>query len=383
MKRILSFLLIGLLLIIVFVPMKVYAEDDASNVRATLLMEASTGKVLEEQNSNERVKIASVTKLMTILLVYEALEDGRITKEDIVTVSNHASSMGGSQIFLEPMEQQTVEALLKSVIVASANDSSVALAELISGSEEKFVELMNQRGKELGMENTNYTNACGLDTENQYSSAYDVALVARELVLHHKDVFHYSKIWQDKIIHKTSKGEEPFGLTNTNKFLRAYNGATGLKTGSTSQAKFCLAGTATRDGLDLITVVLGADTPDIRMQETIQLMDYGFSNFKVVVGEEKDKAITNLPISKSKVDEVTIYVKENVNTLVKKTSGEITKEAFVIDNLKAPIKAGTKVGEIVYKQGDEVVNRVDLIIKEDIEKATILTYIKKLLYMWF
>ncbi len=380
MKRFFSFILAIVFLLAVFTPIKVYAEE---NVKASLLMEASTGKVLEETNSNERVKIASVTKLMTILLVYEAIADGRISKDDIVTVSEYASSMGGSQIFLEPMEQQTVEDLLKSVIIASANDSSVALAEYISGSEEKFVELMNERGKELGMKNTNYTNACGLDTENQYSTAYDVALVARELTLKHKDVFEYSKIWQDEIVHKTSRGDEPFGLTNTNKFLRAYNGATGLKTGSTSEAKFCLAGTATRDDLDLITVVLGADTPDIRMQETIRLMDYGFSNYKVVKGEEKDKAITNIPIAKGKVDEVTIYVKENVSTLVKKTSGEITKEAFVIENLKAPIKANTKVGEIVYKQGDTVVNKVDLIVKDDVEKATIFNNLSKLIKLWF
>ncbi len=383
MKKLVGYILAIAFLVAVLLPIKVYAEDNPENVRATILMEASTGKVLDETNSNERYKIASVTKLMTILLVYEAIVDGRIQKEDVVTISEHASSMGGSQIFLEPMEQQNVEDLLKSVIIASANDASVALAEYISGSEEKFVELMNQRGKELGMENTNYTNACGLDTENQYSSAYDVALVARELTLRHKNVFEYSKIWQDEIVHKTSRGDEPFGLTNTNKFLRAYNGATGLKTGSTSQAKFCLAGTATRDGLDLITVVLGADTPTIRMQETIKLMDYGFSNFRVVKGEKEGQEIINIPISKGKVDEVTLYVKEDVSILLKKTNGEVTKEAFVIENLKAPVKANTKVGEIVYKQGEDVVSKVDLVVKEDVEKATVMTYMKKLLYMWF
>ncbi|MFV0440641.1 MAG: D-alanyl-D-alanine carboxypeptidase family protein [Lachnospirales bacterium] len=362
----------------------IYAEDNSGGYKSSILMEVTTGKVLTETNSMEHLKIASVTKVMTILLVFEAIDSGRIQMSDIVTVSDHASSMGGSQVFLEPMEKQTVEDLLKSVIIASANDASVALAEYLSGTEEKFVEAMNQRAKELGMENTVYVNACGLDDENeQYSTAYDVALVTRELTLNHPKVFDYTTIWQDEIIHKTSRGDEPFGLTNTNKFIRNYDGATGLKTGSTSEALFCLSGTATRDGLSLITVVLGADSADIRTKETIKLMDYGFSNFKVESGEQVDKVISTLPIYKGEVDTVDIYVKENVSTLVSKNSGEITKEAYVIDNLKAPILAGSKVGEIVYKQGDTVVNRVDLIVKEDVGKASYYINLKKLLPIWF
>lgn len=378
MKKILSLILI---LIFLF-NSKIYA-DDVQEFKSSILMETETGKVISETNSDDKLKIASVTKVMTLLLVFEAIDSGRIAKTDIVTISEHASSMGGSQVFLEPMEKQSVESLLKSVLIASANDASVALAEFLSGSEDAFVENMNKRAKELGMLSTNYANACGLDTENQYSTAYDVALVSRELTLKHKDVFNYTNIWQDEIIHTTSRGEEPFGLTNTNKFIRSYDGATGLKTGSTSEALFCLAATATREDLSLITVVLGANSSDIRLKETIKLMDYGFSNYKVFHSEEKDKVITKVPIEKAKISEVELYVKDNVTTLVSKSSGEITKEAYVIENLKAPLEANTKVGEIIYKQGETVVNRVDLIVKEKIEKAGLYDNMLKLLPLWF
>ncbi len=378
MKKVLAFILI----FIFCFNIKIYANEE-KEYKSSILMEASTGKVISEENSDERLKIASVTKLMTLLLVFEAIDSGRITKEDIVTVSEHASSMGGSQIFLEPMEQQSVDDLLKSVVVASANDSSVALAEFLSGSEEAFVEDMNERAKELGMVNTNYTNACGLDTENQYSTAYDVALVSRELTVKHPDIFNYSMIWQDEIVHKTSRGDEPFGLSNTNKFIRSYNGATGLKTGSTSDALFCLAGTATREEMSLITVVLGANSADIRLKETIKLMDYGFSNYKVIKSDEKDTVITRIPIDKATVSEIDLYARNTVTTLVSKSSGEITREAFIIDNIKAPIKADSKVGEIIYKQGETIVNRVDLIVREDVEKAGFFQNIMKLLPMWF
>ncbi len=267
--------------------------------------------------------------------------------------------------------------------MTQANDSSVALAEFLSGSEEAFVEDMNNRAKELGMVNTNYTNACGLDTENQYSTAYDVAVVARELTVKHPDIFNYSMIWQDEIVHKTSRGDEPFGLTNTNKFIRSYNGATGLKTGSTSEALFCLAGTATREDLSLITVVLGANSADIRLKETIKLMDYGFSNYKVIKSDDKDTIITKIPIDKATVSEIELYARDSVTTLVSKSSGDITREAFIIDNIKAPIKANSKVGEIIYKQGETIVNRVDLIVREDIERASFFQNIIKLLPMWF
>lgn len=229
---------------------------------SVLLMEASSGKVLFEKDADTKRPPASVTKVMTILLIYDALSEGKIHKEDVVTVSEYAASMGGSQVFLEAGEEQTVDTLLKCIIVSSANDACVAMAELIAGTEEAFVQQMNERAKGLGMKNTVFKNCNGLDADGHVTTARDIALMSRELITKYPDVYEYTKIWMDTIIHKTKKGESEFGLSNTNKLIRQYSYATGLKTGSTGEAKFCLSATAQKDGIDLIAVIMAA--PDVK-----------------------------------------------------------------------------------------------------------------------
>ena len=266
--------------------MAVMAEEEtegesAGSVTVTapsvLLMEASTGKVLYEKDADTRRPPASVTKVMTILLIYDALSAGKIHKEDVVTTSEYAASMGGSQVFLEAGEEQTVDTLLKCIVVSSANDACVAMAEYISGTEEAFVQQMNERARGLGMENTVFKNCNGLDTDGHVTTARDIALMSRELITKYPDVYEYTKIWMDTIVHKTKKGEEEFGLSNTNKLIRQYSYATGLKTGSTGEAKFCLSATAQKDGIDLIAVIMAAPDVKTRFADAQTLLNYGFS----------------------------------------------------------------------------------------------------------
>ena len=235
--------------------------------KSALLMEEDTGTILYEQNSHEALPPASVTKVMTLLLIYEGERDGKFDWTDTVQVSEHAASMGGSQVFLEEGETQTAADMTKSIAIASANDAAVAMAEFLAGSEEAFVQKMNERAKELGMEDTNFVNACGLDTEGHVSSAYDIALMSRELMENFPEIKEYTTTWQDSIVHKTRRGEETFGLTNTNKLIQWYDGATGLKTGSTGNALYCLSGTAERDGMGLIAVVMAAPDYKVRFRE--------------------------------------------------------------------------------------------------------------------
>ena len=244
---------------------------------SVLLMEASSGKVLFEKDADTKRPPASVTKVMTILLIYDALSEGKIHKEDVVTVSEYAASMGGSQVFLEAGEEQTVDTLLKCIIVSSANDACVAMAELIAGTEEAFVQQMNERAKGLGMKNTVFKNCNGLDADGHVTTARDIALMSRELITKYPDVYEYTKIWMDTIIHKTKKGESEFGLSNTNKLIRQYSYATGLKTGSTGEAKFCLSATAQKDGIDLIAVIMAAPDVKARFADAQTLLNYGFS----------------------------------------------------------------------------------------------------------
>ena len=242
--------------------------------KSALLMEEDTGTILYEQNSHEALPPASVTKVMTLLLIYEGERDGKFEWTDTVQVSEHAASMGGSQVFLEEGETQTAADMTKSIAIASANDAAVAMAEFLAGSEEAFVQKMNERAKELGMEDTNFVNACGLDTEGHVSSAYDIALMSRELMENFPEIKEYTTTWQDSIIHKTRRGEETFGLTNTNKLIQWYDGATGLKTGSTGNALYCLSGTAERDGMGLIAVVMAAPDYKVRFREVPQNLSH-------------------------------------------------------------------------------------------------------------
>ncbi|WP_278872824.1 D-alanyl-D-alanine carboxypeptidase family protein [Anaerotignum lactatifermentans] len=351
--------------------------------KSALLMEEDTGTILYEQNSHEALPPASVTKVMTLLLIYEGERDGKFDWTDTVQVSEHAASMGGSQVFLEEGETQTAADMTKSIAIASANDAAVAMAEFLAGSEEAFVQKMNERAKELGMEDTNFVNACGLDTEGHVSSAYDIALMSRELMENFPEIKEYTTTWQDSIIHKTRRGEETFGLTNTNKLIQWYDGATGLKTGSTGNALYCLSGTAERDGMGLIAVVMAAPDYKVRFREVMQLLDYGFANYAIEKGREKGYAMGEVPVEKGMTDTVEAVVAEEISVLVpkgKEVQWETRTE--LLPAVSAPVEAGTKVGELVYLRDGEEVGRVELTAGENVEKANVDTMLRRMLAEW-
>lgn len=368
-----------------------YAEDAITpqtslnvNAKSAILIESSTGKIIFEQNSNEKLAPASVTKVMTLLLIYDSVSSGKIKWDDMVTVSEHAASMGGSQIFLEPNEQQKVSELTKSIAIASANDAAVAMAEFIGGSEEGFVAMMNQKAKDLSMENTNFENACGLDTDNHLMSAHDIAIMSRELITKYPDIKQYTTKWQDTITHTTKKGSTEFGLTNTNKLIKWYNGTTGLKTGSTGKALYCLSGTAEKNGLSLIAVVMAAPDPKVRFQEVMKMLDYGFANVSIAKGEPKDKVMGTVNVYKGTEDIVNVIVEEEVSILIEKGSKDIIDpKVEIIDSLNAPFEKGTKAGEIIYYYQDKEVARVNLITETSVQKAGITDTLQKLLIKWF
>lgn len=351
--------------------------------KSVLLMEEDTGTILYEQNSHEALPPASVTKVMTLLLIYEGERDGKFEWTDTVQVSEHAASMGGSQVFLEEGETQTAADMTKSIAIASANDAAVAMAEFLAGSEEAFVQKMNERAKELGMEDTNFVNACGLDTEGHVSSAYDIALMSRELMENFPEIKEYTTTWQDSIVHKTRRGEETFGLTNTNKLIQWYDGATGLKTGSTGNALYCLSGTAERDGMGLIAVVMAAPDYKVRFREVMQLLDYGFANYAIEKGREKGYAMGEVPVEKGMTDTVEAVVAEEISVLVPKgKESQWGTRTELLPAVSAPVEAGTKVGELVYLRDGEEVGRVELTAGENVEKANVDTMLRRMLAGW-
>lgn len=351
--------------------------------KSALLMEEDTGTILYEQNSHEALPPASVTKVMTLLLIYEGERDGKFDWTDTVQVSEHAASMGGSQVFLEEGETQTAADMTKSIAIASANDAAVAMAEFLAGSEEAFVQKMNERAKELGMEDTNFVNACGLDTEGHVSSAYDIALMSRELMENFPEIKEYTTTWQDSIIHKTRRGEETFGLTNTNKLIQWYDGATGLKTGSTGNALYCLSGTAERDGMGLIAVVMAAPDYKVRFREVMQLLDYGFANYAIEKGREKGYAMGEVPVEKGMTDTVEAVVAEEISVLVPKgKEAQWETKTELLPAVSAPVEAGTKVGELVYLRDGEEVGRVELTAGENVEKANVDIMLRRMLAGW-
>lgn len=375
-------------------PLMIYAEEKNNNApqqttsleinaKSAVLMEPSTGKIIYEKNADEALPPASVTKIMTLLLIYDSVESGKIKWDDTVTISEHAASMGGSQIFLEPNEQQKVSELTKSIAIASANDAAVAMAEFIGGSEEGFVEMMNRKAKELGMKNTNFENACGLDSENHLMSAKDIAIMSRELTVKYPDIKKYTTTWQDTIIHKTKKGESEFGLTNTNKLIKWYNGATGLKTGSTGKALYCLSGTAEKNGFELIAVVMAAPDPKVRFQEVMKMLDFGFAGYTVAKGLEKGSVAGSIGIYKGCEDFVDVLVKDDIKILIPKgSSTNIDSKTEISEGLIAPAEKGSKAGEIIYYYNGEEVGRSDLITAKTIEKAQFNITMQKLLIKW-
>ncbi|MBQ8140355.1 MAG: D-alanyl-D-alanine carboxypeptidase [Clostridia bacterium] len=329
--------------------------------RSAILMEASTGKVLYEMNADESLPPASVTKVMTLLLVMEAIDSGKITLDDMVTASAHACSMGGSQIYLEEGEQMSVEDMLKSVVIASANDAAVALAEYVAGTEEAFVEAMNKKAAELGLTGTNFENTNGLDdtVANHVSTARDIAVMSRELIKHEK-ITEYSSIWMDTI-----RGGE-FGLTNTNRLVRFYKGATGLKTGSTAKAKFCVTATAERGGVSLICVIMAAPTRDIRNAAAVSLLDYGFANYGVYKNEAK--TLDPIKVVGGVRSECSVSYPEFSYVASKSDISRITFEVELDESAAAPVKVGDKVGRVVYKLGEEEIGSSDITSDETVDK---------------
>jgi len=375
MKRILTLLImITLIATSVFGGTSVHAEIEADAI-SVILIEATTGKVLYEDNADEKLPPASVTKVMTMLLVMEAIDSGVIKLDETVTVSEHAASMGGSQIFLEVGEQMSVEDMLKSVVIASANDAACALAEHISGSHDAFVDKMNERAKQLGMVNTHFENTNGLDdtTENHLTSARDIAIMSAELIVQHPAILEYSSTWQDTI----RNGE--FTLSNTNRLIRFYNGANGLKTGSTSKAKFCISASACRDGLQLIAVVMGSSTRDNRNATAKALLDYGFANYSYTQKEAKDDII--IKINKGKASQIRAGYGKYCEVIPKGKADKITTEYLIPESIEAPVRAGDVIGKITYTLDGQLIGEQEVYALEDAEKMTwgelFIRYIKK------
>ncbi|WP_082812376.1 D-alanyl-D-alanine carboxypeptidase family protein [Clostridium sp. Marseille-P299] len=353
--------------------------------QAAVLMEGSTGKVIYSKNANQELRPASITKIMTLLLIFEAIESGQITLTDSVPVSEHAASMGGSQVYLEPFETQDVNTMIKCISIASANDASVAMAELIAGSEEAFVKKMNERAKELGMMNTNFVNCYGLDTDNHYTSAMDVALMSKELIMNHPQISNYSTVWMDTFIHTTKKGQSEFGLTNTNKLIKSYQGITGLKTGSTGLAKYCLSATARRDNMDLIAVVMAAPDTKTRFAEATKLLNYGFANCSIYKDTGEGLVFPNVFVKKGDIDEVPTKVNGTFSYLC--TNGmnpaDITKDIKVMPECIAPIKENDVVGQITYYYNGNEIGTLPLVASSPVGKAGYVDYFMKLIFKYF
>lgn len=348
---------------------------------SAILMEGSTGAVIYEKNCDERRSPASITKIMTLLLTFEKVKEGKIALSDMVMASTYAASMGGSQVFLEAGEEQSLETMIKCIAVSSGNDASVAVAEHIAGSEEAFVALMNEKAAELGMENTHFEDCCGLsNSDDHYTTARDVAIMSRELITEYPEIYNYSKIWMEDIVHVTKRGEIPFTLSSTNKLLKQYPYATGLKTGSTDKAKYCFSGTAQRDGMDMIAVIMGAEDYKSRFTEAQALLSYGFSVCDIYEDSHPEQLVPLMVLNgkqehvKLKFGEAFRYVETGGQDL-----SQIQKELVVPSQVEAPVKAGDIAGEMIYKLGEKVVGSSAIYFAEDVEKATYQDYLLKVL----
>ena len=363
MKKLL--LLFGFLVFLF--PITVKAEDLIPNATSGLLMEASTGKIIFEKDKNKEVPVASMTKMVAQIIILENIESGKIKWDDVIEVSRNASEMGGSQIYLEPGEKMTVKELFKGISMASANDATVQMAEVIGGSEQGFVKLMNQKVKELGLKNTHFENCTGLDQDGHYSSAYDMGIIAREL-LSHEEILNFSSVYEDYLRQNT---EKKFWLVNTNKLVRFYEGADGLKTGHTDAAKYCLAATAKRNGMRLIAIVLGEEVSKVRNAETISLLDYGFNTVKVQMLKTKGEKIEEIPIEKGSKNKIELVTENDVSVLQDK--GTKDKKYTIqtnIDKIKLPVKKGQTLGSITVLDKGKVVTKQNLISKNSIDKLS-------------
>lgn len=344
-----------------------------------VLMEASTGTIIYEKDMDTRVKPASITKIMTLILIFDEIEKGSLHMEDEVITSAYAKSMGGSQVFLEEGEKQSVETMIKCIVIASGNDASVAMAEHIAGSEEAFVEKMNERAKGLGMENTNFEDCCGLtESDNHYTSAHDVALMSRELVTKYSKILDYSSIWMDTITHVTEKGTSEFGLTNTNKLVRSYDGCVGLKTGSTSVAKYCVSTVAVRDGITLISVVMTAPDYKVRFKDAAAMLNLGFGSCSLYVDENK-KPLPEIAVEGGVKEELACDYEGTFRYLDTKGAAlnQIEKKIKQKDKVKAPVKKGDLAGTAEYYLDGEKIGSVNIRFQEGTKRAGYSDYVKK------
>lgn len=356
-------------------------EADGADVSApsALLMEKTTGQIIFEKDGDTQRPPASVTKIMTLLLIFDALKEGEISLADEVVTSEYAASMGGSQVYLEPGETQTVDTMIKCIAVASANDACVAMAEYICGSEEAFVDEMNKRANELEMKNTNFKNCNGLDTEGHLTTARDIAIMSRELIVNYPEIRDYCMIWQEPITHKTQNGTEEFGLTNTNKLVRHYEYATGLKTGSTSQAKFCISATAEKEGFELIAVIMAAEDSKSRNADAVKLFGYGFS--KIRKYEDEVKYIEPVKLDRGEKEHIKV-MQEKKFDYVDISGADLTKIERKIKfnkNIKAPVKKGEQVGSVEYYISGKKVGDIPILATESVKEISYNSVMKKIM----
>lgn len=356
-------------------------EQSLVEAPSAVLMEAQTGSIIFKKDMDTRRSPASITKIMTLILIFDAIENGALKLEDSVTTSAYAKSMGGSQVFLEEGETQSVETMIKCIVIASGNDASVAMAEHIAGSEQEFVQQMNARAKELGMENTNFEDCCGLtDSPSHYTTARDIAVMSRELITKYPEVLNYSSIWMEDIVHETRKGSSQFTLANTNKLLRSFEGCVGLKTGSTSAAKYCLSAVAKRDGITLISVVMAAPNYKVRFKDAASMLNYGFSRCSLYVDEKQSK-LPGIKVEGGTEDKVSLQYEgkfQYLNTEGKELS-HIKKKLVIPKEVKAPVKKGEKAGEMCYYMGKEKLGSISVLYEKSVRKAGYKDYIKR---MW-
>ena len=369
MKRIISLVMCFIMAVTISVSGAEEKNALDDQAKSTVLMEAGSGTIISANNENEKLSPASITKIMTLIIIFDYLHSGKIKLTDMVTTSAHAKSMGGSQVFLEEGEEQSVETMIKCIIIASGNDASTAMAEHIAGSEEAFVKKMNQRAKELGMKNTNFMDCCGLtDDDNHYTTAKDVAIMSRELITKYPEIFKYSTIWMETIIHKTKQGEKEFVLSNTNKLLKTNSSVKGLKTGSTAKAKYCVSTVAEKNGVELIAVVMAAPDYKARFAIAEKMLNYGFSNCKVYKDEKPYR--NNIKVLNGKQDKIKAEAEEfsyvdTTGTDLNKI--KITRE--ISDKIVAPIKKGEQLGSMVYTLNGKKIGESKILAKETVKKA--------------
>ena len=390
-KKWISFICVWIMaLTVLLTPLTVRAQNDSTDETGNtdliqapsgVLMEPETGTIIYEKDKDTRRSPASITKIMTLILIFDALEKGTLKLEDTVTTSAYAKSMGGSQVFLEEGETQTVETMIKCIVIASGNDASVAMAEHICGNEQEFVRHMNERAAGLGMTNTHFEDCCGLtDSANHYTTAEDIAIMSRELITKYPKILEYSSIWMENITHVTRQGSKEFCLTNANKLLRSYEGCVGLKTGSTSLAKYCLSAVAKRNGVTLIAVVMAAPDYKVRFKDAATMLNYGFGRCSIYI-DEKMQALPQVPVKKGKEKSVPLLYAEQFKYL--STDGNaisnVKRKLRIHRDVDAPVKKGEQAGEMIYSANGKELGRVKILYGKTVSKATYGDCLKEIL----